>query len=506
MITQLRKYWDDKPLLLVLLAGALVRLLAVLFSKGYGFFDDHFLIIEPSQSWADGSDANNWLPGSGAAHPGGHNLFYTGLHYCFFLACKFLHFNHPQGKMYVVRFLHAAFSLLIITLGYKITFRYADKHTARMAAILLSLYWFMPTLSVRNLVEIVCIPFLLFTTWMFLRAGDKQKNRFYLYAGLAAGCAFSIRFQSLFFLPGFGMVLLLQRRWTGAALFALGALLFACLTQGLIDYAVWHRPFAEFREYVKYNLSNAETYGSLPWYTYFFTLGGILLPPVSIFLLFGFARKWKSNLLLFLPAFLFFAFHSYFPNKQERFILPVIPFVIIGGMTGWHEFVSASSFWKKHTLLLKRCWLFFWILNSMPLLFLSVSYAKRDRVESMTYLYHKADVKTIIIEASNEEVGIQPPLYYLGKWPSHYYTITSKMSCERIHRFICDNPDKPEPNYVIFQEEEQIDQRVRHFKECYGDIVYETTIHQGLLDEILHFLNPVNKSQTCFIYKIVKKK
>jgi len=59
MLQQLRKYWDEKPLLLILGAGLFLRLLAVVFSKGFGFFDDHFLIIEAGQSWADGTDYNN---------------------------------------------------------------------------------------------------------------------------------------------------------------------------------------------------------------------------------------------------------------------------------------------------------------------------------------------------------------------------------------------------------------------------------------------------------------
>jgi len=408
--------------------------------------------------------------------------------------------------MYFVRLFHALFSLFIITLGYRITFRYAGKHTARMAGILLSLYWFMPMLSVRNLVEMVCIPFLLYATWMIIRGGDESKNKFYLFAGLAAGAAFAIRFQSLFFIAGFGLVLLFQKRWWAAVWFTLGTLFLACISQGLIDYYVWKKPFAEFFEYIKYNIANKYNFQTQPWYMYFTVLGGILVPPISLFLLFGFARKWKTHLLLVLPSFLFFAFHSYFPNKQERFILPVIPFIVIGGMIGWHEFVAASAFWKKRPGLLKGCWIFFWCLNTIPLIFISLSYSKRDRVESMVYLSKKGDVKTFIIEASPQNDAVMPPMYYLNKWPKTVYYITSKITCDSVIKYTNGNPDSIQPNYVLFQEDDRIDERVKHFKDCYGEIEPETIIHQGLLDEILHFLNPVNKSQTCFIYRIVKKK
>jgi 4-amino-4-deoxy-L-arabinose transferase-like glycosyltransferase len=506
MIHTIKKYWDEKPLLLILVAGAFCRLLAVIFSKGWGMHDDHFLIIEAAQSWADGTDYNNWLPGSGAQTPSGHSLFYAGLHFLFFKLCGALHFTDPQGKMYVVRFFHAAFSLITIILGYRITFHYADKRTARMAALLLSLYWFMPMLSVRNLVEVVCIPFLLSATWFLIRAEEKAISRFYIYAGLMAGIAFSIRFQSLFFIGGFGLVLLIHQKWKGAFLFGLAAALCMTAVQGPIDYINWHYPFAEFIEYIHYNMENAYSYETQQWYMYFTVVLGLLVPPISFLLVFGFARKWKSHLLLFLPALIFFAFHSYFPNKQERFILPVLPFIIILGMIGWHEFLDKSSYWQKRPKLLRGFWIFFWIVNTIPMLFISVSYSKRDRVESMIYLAKKGDVKTFIIDAGNHSEILMPPLYYLHQWPSAVYSLSTNSNCDSLNVLVDNHKPELDPNYVIFMEDEDLDKRVNRFRECYADIRLETVIQQGNLDAILHFLNPVNKSQTCFIYHIGKRK
>ncbi len=499
-------YWEEKPLLLILLAGTFFRLLATIFSKGFGFFDDHFLVIEAAQSWADAHDYNHWLPSSGATSPSGHSLFYPGLHFLFFKCCHFFHFDDPQGKMYVVRFLHAAFSLVTVYLGYKIAFHYSGKKTARMAGILLSLYWFIPMLSVRNLVEVFCIPFLLYSTWLLIRVLEKERWQLYLYAGLVAGIAFSVRFQTVFFIGGMGLVLLLKRKWKGAFIFGFGALFSIVAVQGPIDYYNWGYPFAECLEYIRYNNTNAYNFFTQKWYMYFSVLIGILIPPVSIFLLFGFLRKWKTHLLLFLPTAIFFAFHCYFPNKQERFILPVIPFVIILGMIGWNEFVDHSSFWQKHKKLLKGIWIFFWIVNTIPLIFISVSYSKRDRVESMTYLMNKGDVTTFVVEAGNRDDFIMPPLYYLKQWPVTVYSITKSRNCDSLNENVDRNPKELEPNYVIFMEDVDLQKRVEDFKEGYADIVPETVIQQGMLDELLHNMNPVNKSQTCYIYRIVKRK
>ena len=74
------KYWEEKPLYVILFISCFFRLLAVIFSKGYGMSDDHFLIIEAAQSWVDGADYNYWIPSisKNVATPTGHPLFYSG--------------------------------------------------------------------------------------------------------------------------------------------------------------------------------------------------------------------------------------------------------------------------------------------------------------------------------------------------------------------------------------------------------------------------------------------
>lgn len=500
---QLKQLWEDKPLKLILFIGIFFRVFAVVFSKGFGMHDDHFLIIEAAQAFADGSDYNYWLPGSGATQPSGHSFFYVGLHYFLFRFFNWIHFTDPDTKMYFIRFVHAAFSLLIIVLGFKITEHYSNKKTARVAGLLLAIYWFMPMLSVRNLVEVVCVPFLLYATWLIIKAESNNNPLTFLYAGLIAGLAFSIRFQSLFFVGGFGLYLLINKQFKAAVLFGLGALLTMTSIQGVIDYKIWGRPFAEFFEYVNYNMHNPYSYTTLPWYNYFLTLGGILIPPVSLFLLFGFFRSWKKYLLLFLPSFIFLAFHSYFPNKQERFIFPIVPFVIMLGMIGWNEFSEASGFWQKRQKLLRGCWAFFWVLNTLPLLFISGSYSKRNRVEAMLYLQNKGDVKNLIIEDSNRDDWMMPPLFYLKKWMSPY-GVTKIQTYDTLKYKLYTVPLPARPNYVIFMQAENLEKRVADFEKNYATLKYETTVEPGSMDRLLHWLNPNNENNTSTIYKIEK--
>src|SRR5436189_2913874 len=154
-----------------------------------------------------------------------------------------------------------------------------------------------------------------------------------------------IRFQTMFFAWGAGLYLLVRREWKGALVTGLAAFTAFFITQAG-DLFLWKRPFAEIMAYIDYNLIHSTDYFNRPWYQYFLTVGGLVLPPVSAYLFYAYFKNWKKYLVLFLPSIVFFIFHSYFPNKQERFILPFIPFFIIGGICGWEE-IRHNISWKK---------------------------------------------------------------------------------------------------------------------------------------------------------------
>lgn len=498
--------WEKKPLTLILVGGIFFRLLAVIFSKGYGMSDDHFLVIEAAQSWVDGFDYNNWLPSSGATSPDGHSLFYSGFHFLLLWYLKWRGMTDPQGKMYIVRALHALWSLLTITYGYKIAKEFGGEKTAKQAGLILALLFFFPMFCVRNLVEMVCIPPLVIATWLLVDPKRQNQMKAIIWAGLLCGMAFNIRFQSLFFIGGIGLVLLFQKQWKKIWIFSLWTFIAMFAVQGFVDMIVWKRPFAEFFEYVNYNMHNPYSYTTGAWYKYLILLAGILIPPVSLFMLFGFGRSLKKYPMLFWPSFIFLFFHSIFPNKQERFILPIMPFIIILGLIGWNQFVAVSDFWQKKPRLLKGCWTFFWILNSIALPFISTTYSKKNRVESMTFLYHRKDVHGLMIEQSYRDDFIMPPLYYLGKWKVSVVGITKNHGLEKAYlEYYKDPREWVHPNYIIFFGKENIEQRVADFKRVFPHTDSVTTIYPSFIDDVLEWLNPVNKNQTTYIYHFTEQ-
>jgi len=502
MIDRIRRNWDDRPLLLIMGLAIIFRFLAVIFAKGWGMFDDHFIVIESAQSWVDGYDYNYWLPWSqGNTGPTGHNMFYPGFHFLLFSFLKWSGINDPQTKMFFVRLLHAALSMITVYFGYLITEKLGGKRSARIAGLLLSILWFMPWISVRNLVESTCIPFLMMGFWFIIRS-DKDNRTFlnYFLAGLFFGLAFNIRPQTALFAAGVGLVILFSRRWKELVSIILGAFLTVIIVQGGLDFMIWGQPFAELIEYFRICATESDLYITLPWYNYFLVIAGLLIPPVSLFLLFGFIRKWRKCLIIVLPSVLFFIFHSYYPNKQERFILPMLPFFIMIGSIGWQEFVELSKFWNNHRKLLRISWTFFWIINIILLGVATFSYSKKARVESMQYLSKYPDIRYLVM-IDEESLPEQIPKFYLGQWPVCWSEQSGDHSPDSLLRHVLKQPSDQYPRFFLFTGEKDLQSLVTKTRKHFPFIVYETTIHPGFIDRTVHWMNPVNRNRTIYIYR-----
>ncbi len=489
------------PLQIILGLGILFRLLAVIFSKGFGWFDDHFLVVEAAQSWVDGYDYNYWLPDVNFPdrQPQGHPLFYVGIHYYIFKFFTFIGLTDPQTKMFYLRLLHSAWSLLIITYGYKITEHLSNKKTALYVAGFLSLFWFMPFLSVRNLVEFVCVPPLLIATWLLLK---EKSYRNYLFAGIWLGIALSIRFQTVFYLAGIGLALLIAKtNFKYLITCLLGFSLVLLITQCLVDYIIWGRIFAELGAYIQYNIDNATVYGTDVWHMYLDLILGLLIPPLSFLLFGGWLVSWKKIPILFWPVLFYLAFHTYFPNKQERFVLTIMPSLIIIGTIGMFSIYEKYKN-RVNLKLFKFSRGFVIVLNIILIFILSLSYSKRNRVEAMTYLHNQPDLNMVMIDDSNKENDFtMPPLYYLGKWHS-VIGITKQFNLDSVKYQFSIIPDSVKPNYIVFWRNENIAARVASFRKLFPHTKYITTIEPSFIDKTLNWLNPLNDNETTYIYKL----
>lgn len=529
MKEKLAQWWEQKPLVVILSVAFIVRLLAVFFAKGYLMHDDHFLTVEISGGWANGYNYSAWIPSAEnhRLHPEPISFFYLGGLFVIFKALLAFGIEHPQVQMYFVRFVHLLFSLGVIYWIYQITLRISNLKSAKTVGILMALIAVLPNFSVRNLVEMVCqVPlvygFYLMVKHQLIRPSTWGKITFQegyadlgkkigwplIMAAFIIGLAVGIRYQTVLFAALIGFVFLLQRQFWAGVVFGIVSFTGFFLTQ-IDDILLWGgEPFQHLFGYISYNKQHSGNYPGAP-FTYVSLIGFYILPPVSLFLLFGFVRSWKKHLMLFLPAFGFLLFHVMFPNKQERFIIPMIPFMVMLGVVGWNEWVEQSKFWANRQRLLTNCWRFFWVANTIVLLVFCTTYSKKARVEAMDYLYSKGDVQNMIVEYSHTDGISMMPVFYSDSWRL-YYPVGKKTDWDYLVMRMPENEiklqhknmTKPVPNYVVFLESTKLEKRVARVKESFPTLTFEKKIEAGWFDAFLHKLNPNNRVEEIFIYKI----
>ncbi len=496
------------PFLFIMAIGMLVRLLAVFFSKGFGMHDDHFLVVEQAQSWVDGEDYLKWLPNTiGNDGPQGHSFFYVGFQYLFFHMLQFFRIFDPQWKMLFTRFFHAGISLFVISFGYRIASLITERKTAYRVALLLAVFWFMPFLSVRTMVELTSIPFLMYGTLIILRQEQIRKEQLpgfhkssFFVAGFLLAMAFSIRYQTIVYTAGLGLALLIAQNWKGLLSTILGFIASVLLFQGFVDWYIWGKPFAEFIAYSTYNMQHAYDYFTAPWYNYILVLLLLLIPPISIMLFWGFFRNWKKNFLLFLPVFLFLLFHSIFPNKQERFILPIVPMFIVLGMAGWDEFIAERNLEGRYQILRKSAWGFFWALNTVLLVFVTPMYSKKSRVEAMSHLKKYPDIEYFIVDEYGRRGLHYPPVFYTGQWPQY-----DAVYRDKTYKDLADLRDwsmlENQPSFVCFQTPQDLEMRLDSMMQIFPNLVFDKKLEPSFMDKLIHRINPINANEEIFIYR-----
>ncbi|TPE43865.1 glycosyltransferase family 39 protein [Pontibacter mangrovi] len=513
------------PLSTVLIIALAIRLLAAFFSKGFAFSDDHFDVITIAQGWLDGFPL--WL---NEPMPPRHSMVYVLLHYGLFYVLEAMGIFSPEVKMTVVRVLHALYSLLVVYFGYKLTERLSNRANARLVGLMLALVWFMPFMSVRNLVEMVCIPPYMAAFYLMVREDQEGRKRVlpYFWAGALFALAFVFRYHTVLFGAGAGLVLLFQRQWREAVAVLLGFLVTAFLVQGTIDIIFFDYPFHSIVAYFLFNTENAHNYSTGPVYRFALTILGFLVPPISAFLIVGYARTARLAPKLFWGGLVFFVAHSLFPNKQERFILPLLPLVMLLGVIGWQQFVRSSGFWQRRRTLLAYCWGFFWVLNLLATVGMALTYTKKSRVAPLVYLSDQKGFDSVVLEFGNHSVK-KAPLFYLGR-PAvvydHYitdedmvweeYLQGQKQLPENFVMAYTLNEDKTpqdlqqeigttayKPDFVVVVGTDDMEERMARLHQVFPNLRLNHTINPSLYDQLLHLLNPrVHKDEHVQIYEV----
>lgn len=196
-------------------------------------------------------------------------------------------------------------------------------------------YFPFPFLSALKLSETLSMPLLALGVglWSFGR-----RNRALFFAGVVlTGLAALVRFQNGLVALTLGVLALLDRERRDDFVWYIPAALVVVACQALTDVFLQKYPvFGTVRLYLEANRNTGAEYGVMPATVFFFmTLGLVLFP----FCLAAGRRFWaavKEHRELAWVFLVFGTAHSLVPHKEERFLIPVLPFlmVLVGSTLG----------------------------------------------------------------------------------------------------------------------------------------------------------------------------
>jgi hypothetical protein len=482
---------NKHPFLTVIAAAAILRLLSVIFSQGYMAHDDHFVTIRIAWTWLhdgfflpDGTVRWDATPEIGLLRSAVYNLFQLGL----IEATSAVGVQHLDIHMYFNRLVHALLSMLPVIFGYRYLKEETDQKTAIIGGLMLGAHFLIPYISVRNLVEMVAADFLFPALYFAHRSLKNESDMDACLAALLGGLAFMVRMQvclALIAVP-IGMVIG-GGKWRQAVIFSVAMLVMVAM-QGLLDVYTHGKFLGSVINYVTVNLSIEPTIPG-PWYRYVLLILGIFVPPFSIaFVLsmFNF-RVIRNHIVLWSSLLPFIVGHSIIVNKQERFIIPVFPVLIVLGCIGLYYLYNSGGFYFKWRKLRVGLWAWFWVLNTVMLVPFTFNYAHRGAVDPMVYLSRQDDVGSVLFDTSERRRFL--PYSYWDHRHSNSVTLTPKFSFDDALKSGAISRSHP-PSYVVVFIDGYPDSCLARLSSSLGR--YEL-VHHGkpsMMDLVLNKLNP----------------
>jgi hypothetical protein len=501
---------EGKWLRRVLLAAAAVRLMASIFSEGYIMSDDHFLAVEPVSSWVSGENYHNWFPNeyNHTDHAQPFSYAYYFLNFLILKFCALIGIMNPFIQAFVLRLMHAALSLWGVYLFVKLAERLVSSVTWRMYAIWFWVFGGVVTVfSVHQLVETACIPFVLLAYLYVLKYFERERMGALIIAALAFSFSVGMRYQLVFFPLTLGMYLLWKRKWSGAMLFGFFFTLGFALTQ-IDNLLFWHKPiYQHLLDYQSYNATHFSDYPSNV-FSYFALISYYIFPAITIVFLLSLRRRPDAEqdsakdvaqdvsqdasqvVAIVVGTLVFIVFHLIFPNRQERFLLPAVPFVLLSMIrtiskrypcsasceTSFEESSDGSCSASCETSFEES-----WLTNLMRLsicisAIYTVSYSfyipKSKYLEASKALYERGDFQNVVIDNWKGEESVWLPMYYVGKF-THPFSMTQKKSLDQLKQQITHQPfydskrlPAPAPNYLIIWGREEAYPRVKQYEEA----------------------------------------
>jgi hypothetical protein len=468
------------------LAGVL-RVLAAVFSGGFLASDDHHVVVGAADQIASGAG----LPVTYA-----RSALLPGAIAAIMTVTRGIGIQDPGVEMMIVRLLQALYSLCVVYFVYRILERELGQPSALLGGLLAAVFYAMPVTAVHQLEESVCQVPLLAACWWWQRAkdGSQESGVWAGLAGAALGAALILRFPLIGFVAAFILLAMLQRVPLQRKLALVAGVALVIMLQGFSNSYINHQWGYSFAQRLGPMLHpqrmalEAEGYPSRPPWQYILTLLAALIPPVSMLLLAAAVKGGIRFQHLAIATLLFLVSHSLIANKQERFILPILPVLFILMVAGlpW----LAERMGGGEGRLYRGMWWYFWAVNAALVILTTFSFSKKDRVAPLLYVYRRHDATGVLIAQYSQEFAV--PEYYLGR-PRPAVEVARRGQDMAI--------GTTPINYVILYSDTPEVDRAFLARALRRELTYVATISPSLSDRLAHAINPRhNKARTALIY------
>jgi 4-amino-4-deoxy-L-arabinose transferase-like glycosyltransferase len=348
-MSKLKEKIKENYLLLLIWAGAfIVRILVAIFSKGFMHADEHFQSIEIAYKRVFGFGVIPW-----EFEEGVRSWFYPGIVTIIFKIMIFFGITDINTLMIGVRLFSVFCSMIPVVVSYFFAERLFNRNVGIVATIFISFWYDFIFWSARTIGDSLAMNFVFFGCFLvFLclprkNCSQQEKlttKRLFLYsffAGINFGIAFMFKFSSIVVVIPLVVWLFIYKKWKAVIFLSIGIFVIL-IAQGVLDQLTWgsflHSPI----EFFKYNIIEGKNaiYGSYPFVAYialFFDVYSEYSVVFLMFLILGVSCSKKESVLL-TTFFFYLLVFSFISHKEYRFILPVMPLLVIFAARGFLKY------------------------------------------------------------------------------------------------------------------------------------------------------------------------
>ncbi len=498
------RFLRDHPLLSVLIVAGLLRLISVLFSRGYMASDDHYETIMVAYNWlvyGFFSDDGQLLWRDRVLREITRFPLYTmGLH----AVMRFYYFvgvDTLDTMMYGVRAAHAALSLISVWAVYQmVELVTRSAKWAVAAGLIIAAHGLMPFLSVRALIEVVGGHFLILAVYLIYKHRyAEQDNHLLFWAGILTGLAWMIRFQVALAVLPVPLILWYDSRRLKPVLQYCAGVALMIVASGLAEYLFIGEPFVSTVNLLSGFFERGEAMYHTSDFIYVGVLVGFFVPPFSL-IAFGLcaARSfWREHKLLIVMTLSFVLLHTVLTNRQERFMIPIIPVATVMVMLALHHHYKSGG------------WFFRWKVLYIPVIGLSLivnlfflgvftpNYGHKGLVEPLVRM-ERVDPRPRAVFVSPEKGQIYP--YYYGGFEPPKRVWIKKWPDLAAYK-----PDPARQDYFLLYplREDDLPRYLDSLRQRVGEVREEFHVGPSTVDWLLNKVNPkYNPTHEVWVYRL----